>query len=241
MTLRPLLRALPFAISLAWSLEGAAIAKPKAAAKTEKAEKAEGSEDEEKPAKKADKAEKADKKHAKKDAEDDGAKRVKSKYLIVRARELKLNESRTEALVHIAEAYQTATHQKLVATGGTRSPLRQAQLMYGKFNHKGDGGAVYENGAALTEIRKAYDEGREEKLSRAKIEKAMTAIIEAQVARGVFISRHLQRGAVDIRSRGMSSTQEAAFRAAVAAETGVGLIDERSGPEPHFHLNLEKL
>jgi hypothetical protein len=36
----------------------------------------------------------------------------------------------------------------------------------------------------------------------------------------------------------MNTEREAAFKAAVAAESGVTLLDERDGPEAHFHLSF---
>ena len=58
------------------------------------------------------------------------------------------------------------------------------------------------------------------------------------MARGVYVSKHLSAGAADVRSRGMTPAQEKALRAAVAAEPGVQLLDERGSAEPHFHLDL---
>jgi hypothetical protein len=173
------------------------------------------------------------------EATDPAAKRVRSTpRFLVRARELKLNDARSAALLRIADAYFNATHIALIATGGTRTPTRQAQLMVGKFRHNDDVAALYENRAAFAEIEKAYQDGKAARQSRAAIERAIAAVIVAQVARGIYISKHLQFGAVDIRSRGMTPDREAAFRAAVAAEPGVVLLDERTGPEPHFHLSL---
>ena len=60
----------------------------------------------------------------------------------------------------------------------------------------------------------------------------------AQMAQGIFVSRHLRSGAADVRSRDMTAAREAAFRAAVAEEAGVVLLDERRSAEPHLHLSL---
>jgi hypothetical protein len=36
----------------------------------------------------------------------------------------------------------------------------------------------------------------------------------------------------------MEGAKEKALREAVKQEPGASLMDERNGPEPHFHLNL---
>jgi hypothetical protein len=167
----------------------------------------------------------------------DEPKKVRSsKELHVKAKDLKLNDSRTNTLRRIAEFYFARTHVALIATGGTRTPGRQAELMYAKFKHGDDVKVLYENKSALAEIQRVYEQGKHK--PKGKVVREIREVIEDQITRGVYISRHLQFGAVDIRSRGMSTTQESAFRAAVAKESHVILLDERTSPEPHFHLSL---
>ena len=54
-------------------------------------------------------------------------------HMEVRARDLRLTPSNAQRLKRIAARYFKATHKRLVVTGGTRSPLRQAQLVYEKL------------------------------------------------------------------------------------------------------------
>jgi hypothetical protein len=171
--------------------------------------------------------------------EDDVVHKVKSTpQLSIIAKDLMLNDVRAEKLKRIATRFFNATRVRLVVTGGSRTPEKQAQLMLAKFLKGDDVDSLYENQAALREIKRAYHNTRAETKAHARLERAIEAVIVAQVARGEFISKHLQFAAVDVRSRGMTSTLEAAFRAAVAAESGVTLVDERNAAEPHFHLGM---
>jgi hypothetical protein len=125
-----------------------------------------------------------------------------------------------------------------VVTGGTRTPERQAELMLEKLAHGDDLVALYENKAAVTEIRNIYRESAGTRQPKKQLIRAMRDAIVAQMDKGIYISRHLKAGAADVRSRDFKAAQEAAFRAAVADEPGVVLVDERSGAEPHLHLGL---
>lgn len=167
------------------------------------------------------------------------AKKIRSGRTIeVVARDLRLTDEAKERLLRIAARYHEATRKKLVITGGTRTPTRQAELMLQKLKHGEDIVKLYENRRAASEIRDAYLTGVAEKWTKKRIVRAMRDVILQQIARGVYVSKHLQAGAADVRSRDMSVEQEAAFRAAVSAEPGVTLIDERRSAEPHLHLSL---
>jgi hypothetical protein len=161
-----------------------------------------------------------------------------NRHIDVVAKDLRLGKTARERLARIAERYAHATGKKLVVTGGTRTPARQAKLMIDKLRHGEDVVALYENKAAAKAIRDAYLQGKEKKLSDKSLVRAVRKVIEAQMARGVFISQHLQSGAADVRSRDMSPADVLAFKAAVKAEPGVLLVDERETAAPHFHLGL---
>ncbi len=156
----------------------------------------------------------------------------------VRARDMRLRESSMDRLEHIAERYRKATGARLVVTGGVRTPRRQARLMVEKLAAGEDIISLYADDASATEIRDVYVAGVVRKDKKPALERAVLQVIDAQIARGTFISRHLQARAADVRSRGMTPAQEAALRDAVAAEPGASLVDERDGDTPHFHLNL---
>lgn len=169
----------------------------------------------------------------------DALQRVKGNmHIEVLARDLRLTASDTERLKRIGARYFKATRKRLIVTGGTRTPKRQAQLMYNKLDHGDDIVALYENKAAATEIRNAYRDGTAKKLSRKRLIRTLAETIQAQISRGVYVSKHLKSGAVDVRSWGLSAKQEEALREAVKQESGVSLLDERNSAEPHFHLSL---
>jgi hypothetical protein len=110
--------------------------------------------------------------------------------------------------------------------------------MLEKLAHGEDIVALYENKAAVTEIRNLYRESAGVRQPKKQLIHALRDVITAQMDKGVYVSRHLKAGAADVRSRDLKAPQEAAFRRAVADEPGVILIDERASAEPHLHLGL---
>lgn len=159
-------------------------------------------------------------------------------HLEVVARDLRLDDTASERLERIAQRYFAATRRRLVVTGGTRTPERQAELMLEKLAHGDDLVALYENKAAVTEIRNLYRESAGTRQPKKQLVRAVRDAILAQMDKGIYVSRHLKAGAADVRSRDFKAAQEAAFRAAVADEPGVVLVDERASAEPHLHLGL---
>ncbi|AKT39460.1 hypothetical protein [Chondromyces crocatus] len=159
-------------------------------------------------------------------------------HMEVLARDLRLTDANAERLKRIAAAYFKATRKRLVVTGGTRPPQRQAELMYDKLKRGDDIVSLYENKQAVTEVRNAYRTGAAQALPRKTVVRLMKEVIDAQIARGVYISKHLRSGAVDVRSWDMVPAMEQAFREAVKKEPGVALMDERKSAEPHFHLTM---
>jgi hypothetical protein len=159
-------------------------------------------------------------------------------HMEILARDLRLTDSNNKHLEQIAARYYKATKTRLVITGGSRTPVRQAQLMHDKLVHGDDIVALYENKAAATEVRNAFRDAVAKRLKRKATIRAMREVIEAQMARGVYVSKHLKANAVDVRSWNMKGRLEQALKDAVKAEAGVTMMDERDGAEPHFHLNL---
>ena len=167
------------------------------------------------------------------------ARRLPSReHIEIRARDLRLTETAAQRLEHIAARFFRATHRRLVVTGGTRTSERQAELMVEKLTRGEELLGLYQNARAATELRTVYREGTAKGLKHRALVCALRDRIDEQMARGVYVSRHLLAGAADVRSRDMTPVQEAAFRAAVAEERGVVLVDERESPEPNFHLAL---
>jgi len=135
----------------------------------------------------------------------------------------------------IADKYNPATKKTITVTSGTRTASGQASAMYGKLSG-GDKLMVYKDQTSAKEIKKAYDDGKKAKKSRAVIVKDMTKVIEAQIKKGKYISKHLRAGAVDIRSWDMSSTEKGAFRKACKGITKSDPILETT--PPHWHLQF---
>ncbi len=141
-------------------------------------------------------------------------------------------EARLEA---VARALFRATGRRLLVTSGTRSAERQAAAMYVKARLGSNLRRVYRSDLAAPIVR-AYRRGRKNKATKAEIVAEMAAVIEAQMARGLYISRHLRAGAIDVRSRGLSRNERQALRAAIRADGGIRLLEE--GRPPHFHLEF---
>lgn len=59
--------------------------------------------------------------------------------------------------------------------------------------------------------------------------------IDGQIENGIYISMHLKKGAIDVRSRDMSIAQKEHFKAA-AKEVAVAVILETT--PPRFHLQF---
>ena len=157
--------------------------------------------------------------------------------LDVQTGNLRLTEAARGRLERIAARFHKVTKRRLVITGGSRTPTRQAELMHEKLDHGDNLLALYEK-ALATEIQGAYHDGVKRHFTKPKQIVAIRDVIVAQIKRGLYVSRHLQAGAADVRSINMTPARVQAFRAAVAAESGVTLLDERDAAEQHFHLSL---
>ncbi len=157
--------------------------------------------------------------------------------LDVQTGNLRLTDAARGRLERIAARFHKVTKRRLVITGGSRTPTRQAELMHEKLEHGDNLLALYEKSLA-GEISNAYREGRKRHFPKAKQIAAIRDVILGQIKRGLYVSRHLQAGAADVRSINMTPARVQAFRAAVAAEPGVVLLDERDAAEQHFHLSL---
>ncbi len=59
--------------------------------------------------------------------------------------------------------------------------------------------------------------------------------INEQIKKGKYISKHLKKGAVDVRSRDMTESDKTFFKKAAA---GIALIVILEATPPHFHLQF---
>ena len=94
------------------------------------------------------------------------------------------------------DAVRAETGYRINVTSGYRDAGRQASAMYDNMAKGTE--APYKNKVAYNEIRAAYNEGRKADLNKAEIVADMTAVIQAQVDRGIFISRHQISKGLDI-------------------------------------------
>ena len=138
-------------------------------------------------------------------------------------------------LASIADAYHERTGKQIRVTSGTRTPEEQAWLMYRKMRSGANIVRIYKATKAAQAIRRAYRRGRSEGLSEDAVIAKITAVIARQVNRGVYISRHLRAGAVDIGARGMSSEERTILKRVIRRH-GVRVLDETKTRWPHFHL-----
>ncbi len=137
----------------------------------------------------------------------------------------------------IDDAYARRTGKHVTVTSGTRDAARQAKAMYKMLRLGGDPIRLYRNKEAAREIKQAYDSARAAGKAPDDVVTAMHEVLKAQITRGVYISAHLRAGAVDIRSRDMSSSDKKAFVAAVNEAKGVTLLEEST--PPHYHLQVD--
>lgn len=115
-----------------------------------------------------------------------------------------------------------------IVTSGTRSPAQQAAAMGSKIERGENLYDLYAQDDLVSEILAVIGS------TTAPDVAAMTAVIEAQVARGAYISRHLREDALDFRTRGLTDDQVDRMVAAVRAEGGQALVESD-------HLHVEEL
>lgn len=136
----------------------------------------------------------------------------------------------------IAERFRRSTGSTFIVNSTARGPARQAAAMYVKFAKGGDG-HEYSNRRALQEVRDAYRQGKSRGLGEQEIISSMTEVLNGQVRDGIFISRHMLDGAVDISLKKLSprETQEVLR---LAREAGARADIERH--PPHIHIQFGK-
>jgi hypothetical protein len=108
----------------------------------------------------------------------------------------------------------------LVVTSGVRTPWEQAQALAQDYNF-----AVYADKSLVAELTASGS-----RPSAAQ----MAAIIQQQVNRGAYLSRHMRGDALDFRVTGLSSSEIAQLKAA-AASMGGKVLDEGD------HVHVEKI
>ena len=128
------------------------------------------------------------------------------------------------------------TGKRVVVTSGSRTPESQAKAMHTK-HRLGVRLSRFYRSAAAKEIEIAFRAAAQSGADREAIIAAGADVIRQQMARGVYISKHLMHDAVDIRSRDLTRRQKSLFRR-LAREHGFRVLLETR--PPHFHLSLAK-
>lgn len=139
-------------------------------------------------------------------------------------------------LGRIAREFHRRTGRGIVITSGTRSSRDQAEAMYDKLRLGQRLTSLYRDYDAASEIQDAYRAHR--RRGRGACVAAMARVIDGQVRRGLYISRHLHASAADVRSRDMSRRERRVFEEVVRGIPEVELLAE--GVPPHFHLQLDR-
>jgi hypothetical protein len=134
----------------------------------------------------------------------------------------------------VADAFFNLTNKKIVITDGTRTSQQQALQVHNKILAHDLG--IYINHKAANEIKAAFDLAKSQGKAKADVLKAMAAVIEKQVERKVFISRHLTGKAFDVRNIDMTLNQQNIFKQVIQTIGGMTLLPE--GKPPHFHVQL---
>lgn len=132
-------------------------------------------------------------------------------------------------LLQLTHRYFESSNRSLYITSGYRSPERQALAMYYNLIKFGVPyvSRTYKGRTAALEIIEAY---RANRSNPALAARAMTAVIQAQIKRGVYISNHMLERAFDIR---LSSAKLALLRE-VARSLGGTVVLERD----HYHVGF---
>ena len=134
----------------------------------------------------------------------------------------------------IADKYYSSTQKGIVITSGTRTSKSQAEAMNGKLVG-GDKLAVYKNRVAAQEIKKSYDDAVTAKKLKPQVIQSIKSTIDSQILKKVYISKHLRKGAIDVRSRDMTPNEKIKFK---TAALGVATKVILEVTPPHFHLQF---
>ncbi len=134
----------------------------------------------------------------------------------------------------IADAYYKLSEKDIVVTSGTRSTQSQASAMYGKTSG-GDKLSVYRDQVSAKQILDAYNAGVKTKKTKDQIISDMKDKLDEQVKNKKYISKHLKKGAVDIRSRDMTEKDKTNFKKAASGIASTVILET---VPPHFHLQF---
>jgi hypothetical protein len=134
----------------------------------------------------------------------------------------------------IADKYYLLSKKSIVITSGTRTAKSQASAMYGKMSG-GDKLSVYRDQKTAKDILNAYSTAVSLKKSKSETISEIQDKIDEQVKNKKYISKHLIKGAVDIRSRDMTEDDKFNFK---KAASGIAVTVILETVPPHFHIQF---
>lgn len=134
----------------------------------------------------------------------------------------------------IADKYHNLSKKTIVVTSGTRGSDSQASAMYGKLSG-GDRLKVYKDQKTVKLVLNSYDEGVKNKKTKTEIIADIRDDLDEQIKKGIYISKHLKSGAVDVRSRDMTDSDKTNFKKAAAGIAKTVILETTP---PHFHLQF---
>lgn len=134
----------------------------------------------------------------------------------------------TPVMLNVLRWAVARTNMDVVATSGQRTAQAQARAWKAKLDL----------GQTQDDLRRLYkrDDLVDEVFEKSDLSvQGMTAVFQAQMDRGDYISSHMSGLALDLRVRGYAD-EELEKLDAVLAEGGVRVVKEAS--PPHWHLEL---
>jgi hypothetical protein len=148
---------------------------------------------------------------------------------------IKISERVEKKVEKIAKKVYQRAGKRLVVTSATRTPMSQADAMRVKLDLGENPRRLYANKRAAGEVANAYAWAKKTGLNQDEVTQTMAMVIQRQIDRGVYISRHLREGAFDLRSRDLTAHEKVVVRQA-AVEEGARVALETT--PPHFHLEV---
>lgn len=141
-------------------------------------------------------------------------------------------DSMVDDLTKIAFFYFLSKGQAIIVTSGYRSPASQAAAMFRRIEHGDPDLAGYHSRDLTSEILAAHHAGRAAGETPEQVTMDISRVIATQVARGRFVSRHLNNLAFDVRFAGTDGVE----LTAAAHANHFRVIDNELGVTPHYHL-----
>lgn len=154
---------------------------------------------------------------------------------------LKMPEPVRARVEWIASAFLALTGKRIVLSSGVRTVKRTAELFIEMYDSPKAGveymRKLYGNDAAITEITDSIAQARAEGASPETVTDRVAEVIDSQIARGVYVSRHLVGGAVDVSYLNLHPAEIRLLKTLAQQVPGARVIDETAPPHLHLQFN----